>query len=52
MHNLLELFRVPIYLGHLPGPNTIAAAVAEAVVALVIGWWVFTRKADEIAYRV
>ena len=51
-HNLMELFRVPIYLGHLPGPNTIAAAVAEAVVALLVGWWAFTRKADEIAYRI
>jgi len=51
-HNLLELFRVPLYLGHLPGPNTIAAAVAEAVVALVLGWWVFTSKSNEIAYRV
>jgi ABC-type polysaccharide/polyol phosphate export permease len=52
MYNLLELFRAPIYLGQLPGPNTIAAAVASAVIALGVGWWAFTRKADEFAYRI
>ena len=52
MHHLIELFRAPIYLGALPGPNTILAAVASAVLSLLIGWWVFTRKADELAYRI
>lgn len=52
MYNLLELFRVPIYQGFVPGHNTILAAVATAVVALLAGWWVFTRKADEFAYRI
>lgn len=52
MHNLLEMFRAPIYLGAVPGPNTILAAVACAVVALVVGWWTFARKADEFAYRI
>ncbi len=51
MYNLVELFRAPIYLGTLPGPHTILAAVAAAVVSLVVGWWTFTRKADEFAYR-
>ena len=43
---------MPLYLGHLPGPNTIAAAVVEALTALLVGWWVFTSKSNEIAYRV
>lgn len=51
VYNLLELFRAPIYLGHLPGSNTLAAATVAAVVTLAIGWWTFTRKADELAYR-
>jgi lipopolysaccharide transport system permease protein len=51
-YNLLEMFRAPIYRGQIPGPNTIVAAIASAVVSLLVGWWVFTRKADEIAYRV
>lgn len=52
MYNLLELFRAPLYLGQLPGPYTIAAAVVSAVIALAVGWWTFTRKADEFAYRI
>jgi ABC-2 type transport system permease protein len=51
-YHLLEVFRAPIFLGQIPGPHTIAAAVASAVVSLLVGWWVFTRKADEIAFRV
>jgi ABC-type polysaccharide/polyol phosphate export permease len=52
LYNLLELFRAPIYLGLLPGIHTIEAAVLSAMVALLIGWWTFTRKADEFAYRI
>lgn len=51
LYNLLELFRAPLYAGVIPGPNTLLAAVASAGVALVVGWWAFTRKADELAYR-
>jgi ABC-type polysaccharide/polyol phosphate export permease len=51
MYNLLELFRAPIYLGQLPGPHTMLAAVVSAVAALGLGWWLFTRKADQFAYR-
>ena len=52
MHNLLELFRVPLYLGTLPGPNTLAAAIVSAVLALGLGWWIFAEKADEISFRI
>ncbi|HZN10128.1 MAG TPA: ABC transporter permease [Blastocatellia bacterium] len=52
MYHLLELFRAPIYVGWLAGPKTVAAAAAAAVVTLAVGWWTFTRKADELAYRV
>lgn len=52
LYNLLESFRVPIYQGFIPGHNTLLAAAASAVVALLVGWWVFTRKADEFAYRI
>jgi ABC-type polysaccharide/polyol phosphate export permease len=50
-YHLLEVFRAPIYLGGIPGPHTLAAAAFSAVTMLLIGWWVFTRKADEFAYR-
>jgi ABC-type polysaccharide/polyol phosphate export permease len=52
VYNLLELFRVPIYNGVIPGPHTIIAAVVSAVVSLLVGWWAFASKADELAYRV
>jgi ABC-2 type transport system permease protein len=52
MYNLIELFRTPIYEGLIPGPHTILAAVVSAVLSLLIGWWAFTRKADEFAYRI
>jgi len=51
LYNLMELFRTPIYSGWVPGPHTLLAALASAVLSLAIGWWVFTRKADEFAYR-
>ena len=52
MYNLIELFRAPVYLGMIPGPHTILAAVAVAIVSLLVGWAVFTRKVDEFAYRI
>lgn len=52
MYNLMELFRTPIYAGLIPGPHTLWAAVISAVLSLLIGWWVFTQKADEFAYRI
>jgi ABC-type polysaccharide/polyol phosphate export permease len=52
LFNLLEVFRSPIYLGTSPGLNTLLAAALSAIVALLIGWWTFTRKADEFAYRI
>ena len=52
MYHLLEMFRAPLYVGWLAGPKTMAAAAIAAFATLAFGWWFFTRKADEIAYRV
>jgi len=52
MYHLLEVFRAPIYAGWLAGPKTLAAATLIAFSTLVFGWWFFTRKADELSYRV
>ena len=52
LYNLLEIFRAPIYLGLIPGTNTILAATSWALVSLLIGFWVFTKQADEFAYRI
>lgn len=52
MYHLMEVFREPLTVGRMAGPKTWAAAAAAAVLALVIGWWFFSRKADELAYRI
>jgi len=52
MYHLLELFRAPLYNGWLPGPNTIAAAAGAAVMSLLMGWWFFIWRADQIVYRI
>jgi len=52
LYPLLEVFRQPIYLGKLPALPTLLIACLLSSFTLVLGWWFFTRKADEFAYRV
>jgi ABC-type polysaccharide/polyol phosphate export permease len=52
MYYLVEVFRAPIYDGRLPDLDVIVVATLISVVTLLVGWWYFTRKADEFAYRV
>jgi ABC-type polysaccharide/polyol phosphate export permease len=47
----IELFRTPIYANTLPDAGLIATTVALALLTLLAGWTVFTRKADQLAYR-
>jgi ABC-2 type transport system permease protein len=52
IYHLLLVFRDPIHPGLAPPPTTIMTAIVVALGTLIGGWWFFTRKADEIAYRV
>lgn len=52
MNYLLEIFRAPIYAGVLPEMSTLIVASLIALVTLLLGWAVFTRNADGLAYRV
>jgi ABC-type polysaccharide/polyol phosphate export permease len=52
MYHLIKLFRQPLYYGVWPSPTRLAAAGAVAATGLALGWIVFTRKADELAYRI
>jgi ABC-2 type transport system permease protein len=52
MYHLMEVFRAPLHVGRLAGPKTLAAAAVASVLTLAIGWWYFSRKADELAYRI
>src|SRR5687767_4691789 len=51
MNYLLETFRAPILRGVLPDAATVAIAAGSSLFILALGWWIFTRKADEFAYR-
>jgi ABC-2 type transport system permease protein len=52
IYHLLLLFRDPLYYGNWPSLGHIATATAVALTTLVVGWLAFTRKADELAYRI
>lgn len=48
---MIELFRTPIYADSIPDAGMIVGGVILALATLLIGWTVFTRKADQLAYR-
>lgn len=52
MYYFAQMFRQPIYDGTLPDAGLVLRAALIAFGALLIGWWFFTKKADEFAYRV
>jgi len=52
MYYLINLFRAPVYEGQVPGLSEFLTAGGIALVTLLIGWLVFSQKADEFAYRI
>lgn len=52
LYYLLELFRLPIYDGIIPGIDIIFYSILSTLIALIAGWWVFAKKVEEIAYRI
>jgi ABC-2 type transport system permease protein len=52
MYHLIESFRVPIYRGILPSVEHLTYGGLSAVVAIIIGWWFFSRSAERLAYYV
>jgi ABC-2 type transport system permease protein len=52
MYYFVEIFRQPIHAGVLPDSTLVLRAVLISVGTLAAGWWFFTRKSDEFAYRV
>jgi len=51
MFYLIEIFRAPIYSGALPETRIFWLAAASALLSFAFGWWAYTRKTDEFAYR-
>lgn len=52
VYDVVKIFRTPIYAGHLPSLLSLSAGLIAAFLVLLIGWWFFTRRADQIAYRI
>jgi ABC-type polysaccharide/polyol phosphate export permease len=52
MTHFVDLFRMPLYLGQFPDAGTVTVCLAWSAGALVVGSWVFTRKAHELAYTI
>jgi ABC-2 type transport system permease protein len=52
MYYMINLFRVPIFDGRIPTPQEFLVTGGIASVTLLLGWFVFSQKADEFAYRV
>jgi len=50
MYYILECFRSPLYMNKIPEPQIILGAIISAITALVVGGFLFTRKADDFAY--
>lgn len=52
MYYLVRLYRIPVYYGRFPTWSEIWPPALIAAVLLVVGWWVFSQKSDEFAYRI
>jgi ABC-type polysaccharide/polyol phosphate export permease len=51
MAYFVQIFRQPVYEGNLPSIHELLPAIAIALVTLVVGWLVFSSKANEFTYR-
>jgi ABC-type polysaccharide/polyol phosphate export permease len=49
---MVSMFRSLIFLGELPETNTMIFGTVISIVFLLVGWVVYTRKADEFVYRI
>jgi ABC-type polysaccharide/polyol phosphate export permease len=49
---LVEIFRMLIYQGSMPGITTWIISLTIALVTLLAGWLIFTKKAEEFAYHI
>lgn len=51
MYYIVEIFRQPIYEGIIPSLSLLITSAAIALFVLVLGWLIFTWKANEFTYR-
>ncbi len=51
MYYLIEIFRQPLYDGVFPAWPMLAIGASVSFLMLIVGWLVFSSKADEFTYR-
>jgi ABC-2 type transport system permease protein len=51
MYHLVKIFRMPLYDGTLPDWKTLSIGALVSLLTLGVGWFIYSRKADEFAYR-
>lgn len=49
---MLEIFQSALYFGTMPSPRVLAGAAIVSISLFIVGWWAFTKKVDEFAYRI
>ncbi len=52
LYPLVTSFRDLLIEGRIPNVGTLLSAVLVSLGMLLLGWWIFTRKAREYAYRI
>ncbi len=52
MYYMVDLFRQLIFDGVMPSPEQWLISTALGLISLLVGWWIFTKKSDEFAYRI
>ncbi len=52
MYHMVKLFRLPLYYGRLPNLMEFLIPFLISLFVLFIGWYLFTKKSDEFAYRI
>ena len=52
VHYFVKLYRLSVYFGQVPTAAEILIPTCIALGFLIIGWLIFTKKADEFAYRI
>ena len=51
LFHLVNLFRDPLYYGRMPSLQSVGICSIIGIGALILGWFIFSRMTDEIAYR-
>ena len=52
MYYMVDLFRQLIFVGAMPSSDQWLITAVLSMTSLLAGWWIFTKKSDEFAYRI